>query len=137
MHDDLACRPGGGTENPLDTPLCLLLIVVPHLWGGIAGTAGLHEEEKFGTTLSTPTGAGMWDFLALTFYLMVGTAGLPLLQPQYANASCHFGNTAGLYCSGEDRRVRLLHRIGRMVTKAHHITSSGQEPTGEETYVSA
>jgi cation/acetate symporter len=41
------------------------------------------ETGKFGNTLTVPTGTGMWNFLALTFCLMVGTAGLPHILTRY------------------------------------------------------
>ena len=41
------------------------------------------DSAKFGTTLSVPTGTGLWNFLALTFCLMVGTAGLPHILTRY------------------------------------------------------
>ena len=41
------------------------------------------DSAKFGATLSVPTGTGMWNFLALTFCLMVGTAGLPHILTRY------------------------------------------------------
>lgn len=41
------------------------------------------EDAKFGYYLSVPTGVGMWNFLALTFCLMVGTAGLPHILTRY------------------------------------------------------
>ena len=41
------------------------------------------DSAKFGITLSVPTGTGMWNFLALTFCLMVGTAGLPHILTRY------------------------------------------------------
>ena len=41
------------------------------------------ETSKFGNTLTVPTGIGMWNFLALTFCLMVGTAGLPHILTRY------------------------------------------------------
>jgi cation/acetate symporter len=41
------------------------------------------ETARFGNTLSVPTGTGMWNFLALTFCLMVGTAGLPHILTRY------------------------------------------------------
>src|SRR5512132_990709 len=41
------------------------------------------DDAKFGRYLSVPTGAGMWNFLALTFCLMVGTAGLPHILTRY------------------------------------------------------
>ena len=41
------------------------------------------ETAKFGNTLTVPTGYGMWNFLALTFCLMVGTAGLPHILTRY------------------------------------------------------
>jgi cation/acetate symporter len=41
------------------------------------------DDAKFGNTLNVPTGTGMWNFLALTFCLMVGTAGLPHILTRY------------------------------------------------------
>jgi cation/acetate symporter len=41
------------------------------------------ETAQFGNTLTVPTGTGMWNFLALTFCLMVGTAGLPHILTRY------------------------------------------------------
>ncbi|MBM4299406.1 MAG: cation acetate symporter, partial [Deltaproteobacteria bacterium] len=41
------------------------------------------DDAKYGNTLSVPTGTGMWNFLALTFCLMVGTAGLPHILTRY------------------------------------------------------
>ena len=41
------------------------------------------EDAKFGRYLTVPTGIGMWNFLALTFCLMVGTAGLPHILTRY------------------------------------------------------
>ncbi len=41
------------------------------------------EDAKFGNYLTVPTGTGMWNFLALTFCLMVGTAGLPHILTRY------------------------------------------------------
>jgi cation/acetate symporter len=41
------------------------------------------DSAQFGATLSVPTGTGMWNFLALTFCLMVGTAGLPHILTRY------------------------------------------------------
>jgi cation/acetate symporter len=41
------------------------------------------ETAKFGRYLSVPQGVGMWNFLALTFCLMVGTAGLPHILTRY------------------------------------------------------
>ncbi len=41
------------------------------------------ESAKFGRYLTVPTGVGMWNFLALTFCLMVGTAGLPHILTRY------------------------------------------------------
>lgn len=41
------------------------------------------EQATFGTTLTPPSGVGMWNFLALTFCLMVGTAGLPHILTRY------------------------------------------------------
>jgi cation/acetate symporter len=41
------------------------------------------DHATFGFTLSLPTGAGMWNSLALTFCLMVGTAGLPHILTRY------------------------------------------------------
>ncbi len=41
------------------------------------------DDAKFGRYLTVPTGIGMWNFLALTFCLMVGTAGLPHILTRY------------------------------------------------------
>ena len=41
------------------------------------------ETAQFGNTLTVPTGTGMWNFLALTFCLMVGTVGLPHILIRY------------------------------------------------------
>jgi cation/acetate symporter len=41
------------------------------------------DEAKVGYYLSVPTGRGMWNFLALTFCLMIGTAGLPHILTRY------------------------------------------------------
>src|SRR5512145_1559907 len=41
------------------------------------------EDAKFGYYLLVPGGVGMWNFLALTFCLMVGTAGLPHILTRY------------------------------------------------------
>ncbi len=40
-------------------------------------------DAKLGYYLTVPTGAGMWNFLALTLCLMVGTAGLPHILTRY------------------------------------------------------
>ena len=41
------------------------------------------EDAKFSRYLTVPTGIGMWNFLALTFCLMVGTAGPPHILTRY------------------------------------------------------
>jgi cation/acetate symporter len=41
------------------------------------------DDATIGRYLSVPTGVGMWNFLALTFCLMVGTAGLPHILTRY------------------------------------------------------
>jgi cation/acetate symporter len=41
------------------------------------------DDAKFGYYLTVPSGTGMWIFLALTFCLMVGTAGLPHILTRY------------------------------------------------------
>ena len=41
------------------------------------------DDAKFSRYLTVPTGVGMWNFLALTFCLMVGTAGLPHILTRY------------------------------------------------------
>jgi cation/acetate symporter len=41
------------------------------------------EGAKIGKYLQVPHGTGMWNFLALTFCLMVGTAGLPHILTRY------------------------------------------------------
>jgi cation/acetate symporter len=40
-------------------------------------------EATIGNYLTVPKGTGMWNFLALTFCLMVGTAGLPHILTRY------------------------------------------------------
>ncbi len=44
------------------------------------------DDAKFGYYLLVPSGTGMWNFLALTFCLMVGTAGLPHILTRYYTA---------------------------------------------------
>jgi cation/acetate symporter len=46
-------------------------------------TAPAVEGARFARYLTVPTGVGMWNFLALTFCLMVGTAGLPHILTRY------------------------------------------------------
>jgi cation/acetate symporter len=41
------------------------------------------DDARFSRYLTVPEGAGMWNFLALTFCLMVGTAGLPHILTRY------------------------------------------------------
>jgi cation/acetate symporter len=41
------------------------------------------DDATIGRYLTVPTGTGMWNFLALTFCLMVGTAGLPHILTRY------------------------------------------------------
>ena len=41
------------------------------------------DDARLGRYLTVPTGVGMWNFLALTFCLMVGTAGLPHILTRY------------------------------------------------------
>jgi cation/acetate symporter len=41
------------------------------------------DNAKFSRYLTVPGGVGMWNFLALTFCLMVGTAGLPHILTRY------------------------------------------------------
>jgi cation/acetate symporter len=41
------------------------------------------DDATVGRYLTVPTGVGMWNFLALTFCLMVGTAGLPHILTRY------------------------------------------------------
>jgi cation/acetate symporter len=41
------------------------------------------DDATLGRYLTVPTGVGMWNFLALTFCLMVGTAGLPHILTRY------------------------------------------------------
>src|SRR5918992_3843994 len=41
------------------------------------------DDAKLGRYLTVPSGTGMWNFLALTFCLMVGTAGLPHILTRY------------------------------------------------------
>jgi cation/acetate symporter len=41
------------------------------------------DDATVGNYLTVPKGKGMWNFLALTFCLMVGTAGLPHILTRY------------------------------------------------------
>src|ERR687897_2215588 len=41
------------------------------------------DDAKVGRYLTVPSGVGMWNFLSLTFCLMVGTAGLPHILTRY------------------------------------------------------
>ncbi|MPZ78761.1 MAG: cation acetate symporter [Deltaproteobacteria bacterium] len=41
------------------------------------------DDATVGRYLTVPSGVGMWNFLALTFCLMVGTAGLPHILTRY------------------------------------------------------
>ncbi len=41
------------------------------------------DDAKIGRYLTVPSGVAMWNFLALTFCLMVGTAGLPHILTRY------------------------------------------------------
>jgi cation/acetate symporter len=43
----------------------------------------IAPNDKVENYLKVPTGTGMWNFLALTFCLMVGTAGLPHILTRY------------------------------------------------------
>jgi len=46
-------------------------------------TAPAKEGARWENYLTTPKGVSMWNFLALTFCLMVGTAGLPHILTRY------------------------------------------------------
>ncbi|HZP36940.1 MAG TPA: sodium:solute symporter family protein [Methylomirabilota bacterium] len=48
-----------------------------------ATAPAVSEDARFGRYLTVPSGVGMWNFLALTFCLMVGTAGLPHILTRY------------------------------------------------------
>jgi cation/acetate symporter len=48
-----------------------------------AAAPAVSDDAKFGRYLTVPSGVGMWNFLALTFCLMVGTAGLPHILTRY------------------------------------------------------
>jgi cation/acetate symporter len=48
-----------------------------------ATAPAVSDDATVGRYLTVPTGAGMWNFLALTFCLMVGTAGLPHILTRY------------------------------------------------------
>ena len=48
-----------------------------------ATAPAVSDDAKFGRYLTVPSGVGMWNFLALTFCLMVGTAGLPHILTRY------------------------------------------------------
>jgi cation/acetate symporter len=53
------------------------------LAGRQATAPAASEDAKFGRYLTVPSGVGMWNFLSLTFCLMVGTAGLPHILTRY------------------------------------------------------
>jgi cation/acetate symporter len=53
------------------------------LAGRQATAPAVSDDAKFGRYLTVPSGVGMWNFLALTFCLMVGTAGLPHILTRY------------------------------------------------------
>jgi cation/acetate symporter len=48
-----------------------------------ATAPAVSETAKVSRYLTVPSGVGMWNFLALTFCLMVGTAGLPHILTRY------------------------------------------------------
>jgi cation/acetate symporter len=48
-----------------------------------ATAPAVSDEATIGRYLTVPAGVGMWNFLALTFCLMVGTAGLPHILTRY------------------------------------------------------
>jgi cation/acetate symporter len=48
-----------------------------------ATAPAVSDDAKIGRYLTVPSGVGMWNFLALTFCLMVGTAGLPHILTRY------------------------------------------------------
>jgi cation/acetate symporter len=48
-----------------------------------ATAPAVSDDATVGRYLTVPTGVGMWNFLALTFCLMVGTAGLPHILTRY------------------------------------------------------
>jgi cation/acetate symporter len=48
-----------------------------------ATAPAVSEDATLSRYLTVPTGVGMWNFLALTFCLMVGTAGLPHILTRY------------------------------------------------------
>ena len=48
-----------------------------------ATSPAASDDATIGRYLTVPTGVGMWNFLALTFCLMVGTAGLPHILTRY------------------------------------------------------
>jgi cation/acetate symporter len=53
------------------------------LAGRQATAPAASDDARFGRYLTVPSGVGMWNFLALTFCLMVGTAGLPHILTRY------------------------------------------------------
>jgi len=53
------------------------------LAGRQAVAPATSEDAQFSRYLTVPSGVGMWNFLALTFCLMVGTAGLPHILTRY------------------------------------------------------
>jgi cation/acetate symporter len=48
-----------------------------------ATAPAVSDDATISRYLTVPTGVGMWNFLALTFCLMVGTAGLPHILTRY------------------------------------------------------
>ena len=53
------------------------------LAGRQATAPAASDDAKISRYLTVPSGVGMWNFLALTFCLMVGTAGLPHILTRY------------------------------------------------------
>src|SRR6266498_681639 len=71
-------KAGGLSESEVDK-----LKAQAALAGRQATAPAASDDAKVGRYLTVPGGFGMWNFLALTFCLMVGTAGLPHILTRY------------------------------------------------------
>ena len=71
-------KAGGLSEDEIEQ-----LKATAKIAGQQATAPAASDDAKIGRYLTVPTGTGMWNFLALTFCLMVGTAGLPHILTRY------------------------------------------------------
>ena len=78
--DDIAARlkAGGVTDAEADKLRAQMAVANRQ-----AIAPATSVDAKFGRYLTVPSGVGMWNFLALTLCLMVGTAGLPHILTRY------------------------------------------------------